>query len=78
MWTHVGIDRTAKGLREGLALLADIETRLPEGATEEANMIETARLIAAGALQRKESRGGHFRSDFPHTVRKWRGRHIEF
>jgi L-aspartate oxidase len=77
MWNHVGIDRTAKGLRQGLELLADIETRLPEGATEEANMIETARLIAGSALQRKESRGGHFRSDFPHTVRKWRGRHIE-
>ena len=78
MWNHVGIDRTAKGLRQGLDLLTDIETRLPEGATEESNMIETARLIADGALQRKESRGGHYRSDFPHTVRKWRGRHIEF
>ena len=78
MWNYVGIDRTAKALREGLAQLADIETRLPEGATEELNMIETARLIAMGALQRKESRGGHFRSDFPHAVRKWRGRHIEF
>ena len=78
MWNHAGIDRTAKGLREGLTLLAEIETRLPEGATEEANMIDTARLITAGALQRKESRGGHYRSDFPHAVRKWRGRHIEF
>lgn len=78
MWNCVGIDRDAKGLREGLAELADIETRLPEGATEELNMVETGRLIATGALHRKESRGGHFRSDFPHTVRKWRGRHIEF
>jgi L-aspartate oxidase len=78
MWDYVGIDRSASGLREGLARLADIETRLPVGATEEVNMIETARLIAGAALQRKESRGGHFRSDFPHAVRKWRGRHIEF
>ena len=78
MWDHVGIDRSAKGLREGLSLLEDIETRLPVGATEEANMIETARLIARGALLRKESRGGHYRSDFPHAVRKWRGKHIEF
>src|SRR5438309_6132373 len=37
MWDHCGIDRTAKGLRLGLALLAGIEQRLPEGATEEAN-----------------------------------------
>src|SRR5512141_205882 len=78
MWDHVGIDRSAKGLQEGQRLLSEIETRLPVGATEEANMIETARLIARAALLRQESRGGHFRSDFPHAVRKWRGRHIEF
>jgi len=78
MWEHAGIDRTAKGLRKGLTLLDEIETRLPVGATEEGNLVETARLIAEGALLRKESRGGHFRSDFPHTVRKWRGRHIEW
>ena len=78
MWDHVGIDRSAKGLQEGQRLLSEIETRLPVGATEEANMIETARLIARASLLRQESRGGHFRSDFPHAVRKWRGRHIEF
>src|SRR5215212_8841532 len=78
MWDHVGIDRSGKGLREGLALLHDIETRLPVGATEEVNMVETARLIATAALMRKESRGGHYRSDFPHAVRKWGRKHIEF
>jgi succinate dehydrogenase/fumarate reductase flavoprotein subunit len=31
------------------------------------SMITTARLIALGANQRKESRGAHYRSDFPHT-----------
>ena len=30
-----------------------------------ANMLSTAKLIAAAALQRKESRGAHFRSDYP-------------
>ena len=30
-----------------------------------ANMLSTAKLIAAGALQRQESRGAHFRSDYP-------------
>jgi L-aspartate oxidase len=78
MWNHAGIDRNAKGLRQALELLSDIETRLPEGATEEANMIDTARMIATAALQRKESRGGHFRSDFPHSVTKWRRKHVEF
>jgi L-aspartate oxidase len=48
------------------------------GATEEGNMIETSRLIAQAALLRKESRGGHFRRDFPRPKRKWRDRHIEW
>jgi len=48
------------------------------GATEEANMIETAQVIAMAALLRRESRGGHYRRDFPRPKHKWRGRHIEF
>jgi L-aspartate oxidase len=78
MWEHAGIARTGKGLRTAMAELDEIETRLPEGATEEANMIDTARLIAEAALMRSESRGGHFRADFPKSKRKWRGRHIEW
>ena len=78
MWEHAGIRRTAKGLRHCLELLRDIETRLPTGATEETNLVQTAMLIAEAALLRKESRGGHYRSDFPRTESKWRGRHIEW
>src|SRR5688500_4954859 len=78
MWDHCGIDRTAKGLRLGLEKLKGIESRLPEGATEETNMVETSLRIADAALLRKESRGGHYRSDFPRAKRKWSGRHIEW
>jgi L-aspartate oxidase len=78
MWEHAGIDRTAKGLRKCLMLLDGIAKRLPVGATEEQNMVDTSRLIAEAALMRKESRGGHYRSDFPHAVKKWRGKHIEW
>src|SRR6266568_4811021 len=78
MWDHCGIDRSAKGLRTGRAKLEEIESRLPEGATEEANMVQTSRLIADAALLRKESRGGHYRSDFPRAKRKWSGSHIEW
>jgi L-aspartate oxidase len=78
MWEHAGIDRTAKGLRKCLVLLEGIAKRLPVGATEEQNMVDTSRLIAEAALMRKESRGGHYRSDFPHAVKKWRGKHIEW
>ena len=77
MWEHAGISRTAKGLRSALASLVSIEERLPDGATEEQNLVQTARLIVEAALQRKESRGGHFRSDFPKPERAWQGRHIE-
>jgi L-aspartate oxidase len=77
MWTHVAITRTAKGLRTALSDLTDIEQRLPTGATEELNLVQTAKLITEAALLRKESRGGHYRSDFPRAKSLWRGRHIE-
>lgn len=78
MWQYAGIDRSARGLRAGLAELGDIGKRLSDGATEEHNLLTTARLIAEAALLRRESRGGHFRHDFPRERRKWRGRHIEW
>jgi L-aspartate oxidase len=77
MWEKSGIDRNARGLRECLAALADIHDRLPPGATEELNLCETATLIATSALARKESRGGHHRSDFPKPRRGWARKHIE-
>jgi L-aspartate oxidase len=78
MWDYCGIDRSAKGLRIGHAKLTEIESRLPPGATEERNMVQTSLLIADAALLRKESRGGHYRSDFPRAKRKWSGKHIEW
>src|SRR6266516_292631 len=78
MWDFCGIDPTANRLRLGKTKLEEIESRLPEGATEEANMVQTSRLIADAELLRKESRGGHYRSDFPRAKRKWSGRHIEW
>lgn len=78
MWEGAGISRTAAGLRKGRDALISIEARLPAGATEELNLVQTARLVTDAALLRRESRGGHFRSDFPRAKRKWRGRHIEW
>jgi L-aspartate oxidase len=78
MWTHAGIDRNAKGLREARRALEAVRSRLAAGATEEANMVATALLIVESALLRRESRGGHFRSDFPKPKNKWRGRHVEW
>jgi L-aspartate oxidase len=77
MWENAGIARTARGLRLASEKLADIGNRLPPGATEEINMLETAQLVVEAALMRKESRGGHYRADYPRAKRTWKGRHIE-
>ena len=78
MWEQVAIDRNAAGLREARKALAAVRERLDPGATEELNMVDTAQLIVESAFMRRESRGGHYRSDFPKPKNKWRGRHIEW
>ncbi|MGQ0765792.1 MAG: L-aspartate oxidase [Gemmatimonadota bacterium] len=78
MWSHAGINRNARGLRQCVDELESLRGRLAAGMTEEINMCETALLISSGALQRKESRGGHYRSDYPKSRSDWRGRHIEW
>jgi L-aspartate oxidase len=65
MWEDAGIVRSASGLWHAFDRLMEIESRLPEGATEETNLVQTAQMIVWSALQREESRGGHYRSDFP-------------
>jgi L-aspartate oxidase len=66
MSEDVGVVREAKGLRHALVELREISAEA-SGDAVVANMALTARLIAAAALARKESRGGHFRSDFPNA-----------
>ena len=63
MTDGVGVVRDAEGLKTALGVIAALEA----GAESELlrNMLATATLIAAGALARHESRGGHFRADFP-------------
>ncbi len=78
MWEQVGISRDAKGLTSARKALDALRARLTGDMTEELNMVDTARLIVASALKRKESRGGHFRRDFPKPRNAWRGRHIEW
>ena len=78
MWEDAGIVRHAEGLRACLAELAEITRRLPPGATEELNMGDVSTLVARAALAREESRGGHYRSDFPTARRGWAHKHIEW
>lgn len=66
MTENVGVLRDAAGLSVALAEIAALEAQESQSQTF-ANMTATATLIAAAALARTESRGGHFRTDFPES-----------
>ncbi|MBK7594135.1 MAG: L-aspartate oxidase [Gemmatimonadetes bacterium] len=64
--THdVGLLRTEHGLAEAELALADLRDAVPPGAWHVADQLRIALLIARGARRRRESRGGHRRTDFP-------------
>jgi L-aspartate oxidase len=66
--------RDGRGLRMGQAALAALPIQADPGngeAITAANAAMVARLIVESALLREESRGGHFRSDFPQAREGW-------
>jgi L-aspartate oxidase len=74
MWRGAGLFRTRGDLSEAVAELdrsyADAREAMNRGAAhgeawKRFNLLTVARLIARAALRREESRGGHFREDFP-------------
>lgn len=78
-WSDIGIVRSRPRLERALVRLDEIERQLPAGnptqrSGELRNMITTARLVAQCALRREESRGGHYREDFPEPRRGWERR----
>ncbi len=70
----VGVIRDRKGLETALRILTDIEKTYEGVDTKTADMALLARLIATAALERRESRGGHFRRDFPESHVEWQHR----
>lgn len=66
MTAGAGVVRDAAGLRECLREIAAVEAGQPD-CPALLNMTATATLIATAALQRRESRGAHCRSDYPRT-----------
>ena len=75
MWNNVGILRNKQGLGEALSILAAWQTKLPKSndqtTHELANMMTLGRLITTSALLRQESRGAHYRTDYPETSSAW-------
>ena len=75
MWTNVGLFRTAGALRVAADELESFwrvaTDRIRGGAQltvedwKAANLLTVARLIARAALRRQESRGAHYRDDYP-------------
>jgi L-aspartate oxidase len=63
MSANVGVIRSGRGLADALAEIADLEARA--SSKDLRDMAISALLIAAAAYSRTESRGAHFRSDFP-------------
>ncbi len=71
MWNQVGLVRNEAGLASAGTELAAWESELCEPITpaehELKNMTLIGKLMASAALERRESRGSHCRSDFPNT-----------
>jgi fumarate reductase flavoprotein subunit len=78
-WDKLGIIRDEKGLREGLAVIEGFKEKVDRvgidgGKTYSIpwndslnlrNLLDVSQMIGSAALERKESRGAHYRSDFP-------------
>lgn len=69
MWKNAGIVRTAHGLKQALRELEEIGAELPPPHSrrqfEARNLQIAGLLVARSALAREESRGAHYRTDFP-------------
>ena len=68
----LGVIRTGSELEAVAAKLQGSATTQERGGDRPATLVAT--LLSEAALRRRESRGGHYRSDFPDTLPEWRVR----
>lgn len=91
MWQYVSLRRDQDGLLEARRQLHTLRHDLlqtepvlaPQPAEraawrETVNMFKAAELVIAAALQRRESRGSHWRSDYPNSVEQLAQTHYVF
>lgn len=79
MTTGAGVTRDAVGLGATLTSLYSVRSLAGGGgaateAWETSNLLDVAGVLAGAALVREETRGGHWRTDFPQADDRWRGR----
>jgi L-aspartate oxidase len=70
MWERVGILRDCDSLIRALKEFDQISAGNLSASSR--NFVTLAKLVATAALWREESRGGHFRNDFPEQREEWR------
>lgn len=81
MWNNVGIVRKRANMGKALQDISGLDRRVDEmkagnipelqGCLETVEMLTVARLIATAAIARTESRGAHYREDFPQMKKEW-------
>ncbi|MTH52999.1 L-aspartate oxidase [Bacillus mangrovi] len=77
MEAYAGIERSGEGLRRLTDWFRSLTYREADSGSltweeiELSNMVTAAGMIAFSALEREESRGGHYRSDFPVKREEW-------
>ncbi|MDD5644223.1 MAG: L-aspartate oxidase [bacterium] len=83
MWRCVGLEREEHNLKEAYNIITFWEKYILSAMVkytdgfELQNMLMIAKLMATAALRRRESRGAHYRTDFPKPVPRWK-KHIGF
>lgn len=72
MWNMVGIERNGRDLRRAFEQLCSWYVEdTAVSSLETANLLELARLMTGAALTRLESRGAHYRDDYPESSPAW-------
>ena len=85
MSENVGIVRNEQSMQKALSVILDIKKEYKNAGVggnlqfnpgvlqclELHSMLEISELLVRGAIMRKESRGAHYRSDFPKKDKKW-------